>query len=152
LLTVPGCRRDFLGNHRSLRKFVQQANPPGLNETKNDWSEQMKLSVISSLALATAMLVSGNVYAQDTMAAPTMIGQQTISAEDLPKVQAQCDTLNSAQGGSQASTTTTTDSPDGASDTTDPATEVPNGTDAATATIDLSLITLEECKTAGLVK
>lgn len=112
----------------------------------------MKLSVISSLALATAMLVSGNVYAQDTMAASTMIGQQTVSAEDLPKVQAQCDTLNSSQGGSQASETTTTDSPDGASDAADSATEVPNGTDAATATIDLSLITLEECKAAGLVK
>lgn len=111
----------------------------------------MKLSILSSLVLAGTMLVAPAVIAQDA-AAPTMVGQQTISAEDLPKVQSQCDTLNSSQGGSMASETTATDSPDGASDTTDSATEVPNGTDAATATIDLSLITLEECKTAGLVK
>ena len=111
----------------------------------------MKLSLISSLALATAMLVAPGVYAQDAAATATMIGSQSISAEDLPKVQAQCDTLNSSQGGEMGSTTTTTETPDGASDTTDEATEVPNGTDAATSTIDLSLITLEECKAAGLV-
>jgi hypothetical protein len=107
----------------------------------------MKLSVISSLALATAMFVAPGVYAQDTM-----IGSQTVSADDLPKVQAQCDALNSSQGGSQGSDTSTTETPDGASDTTDTATEVPNGTDQATSTIDLSLITLEECKAAGLVQ
>lgn len=112
----------------------------------------MKLSVISSLALATAMLVAPGVYAQDAAASATMIGSQTVSAEDLPKVQAQCDTLNAAQGGSQGSDSSTTNSPDGASDMTDSASEVPNGTDQATSTIDLALITLEECKAAGLIK
>lgn len=111
----------------------------------------MKLSMISSLVLAGAMMVAPSVLAQDTMAAPTMIGGQSISAEDLPKVQSQCDSLKSSQDGSMASETTTTDNPDGASDLSDPASDVPNGTDQATSTIDLSLITLEECKTAGLV-
>lgn len=103
----------------------------------------MKLSVISSLALATAMLVSGNVYAQDaTAAAPTMIGQQTLSAEDLPKVQAQCNTLGATEKESLA--------------TQDPVdtngAEAPNGADQATTTIDLSLITVEDCKAAGLIQ
>lgn len=111
----------------------------------------MKLSVISAVALTAAMLASPAAFAQDTTASPTMIGQQTISADDLPKVQSQCDTLKSSQDGSLASETSTTDDPDGASDLTDPASDVPNGTDEATSTVDLSLITLEECKAAGLV-
>lgn len=115
----------------------------------------MKLSVISSFALAAAMLMSTGVSAQDaTAAAPTMIGQQALSAEDLPKAQAQCNTLASVNMESMASESTANegaDTADGASDLgTD--SEVPNGTDQATSTIDLSLITIEDCKTAGLAQ
>ena len=115
----------------------------------------MKLSMISSLALAGAMLMSTGVLAQDaTAAAPTMIGAQAVSAADLPKVQAQCNTLASVDMQSGASDTSSTSSgdADGAGDSTDPASDVPNGTDQATSAVDLSLITVEECKTAGLVK
>lgn len=111
----------------------------------------MKLSVISAVALTAAMLASPVAFAQDTTAAPTMIGGQALSAEDLPKVQAQCDTLNSVEKESMASSDATNDEPDGAGDLTDPASDVPNGTDQATSTVDLSLITIEECKEAGLV-
>jgi len=94
----------------------------------------MKRSVISSLALTAAMLLSTAAWAETT------VGGQTVSDEDLPKVQAQCDTLAAVEGGSLVK-----------EDSSSEATE-PNGTDQATTTIDLSIITLEDCKTAGLVK
>lgn len=106
----------------------------------------MKLSLISSLAFATAMLVSPVVMAQDA-AAPTMIGQQTVSAEDLPKVQAQCNTLSAVDKTSM--TADTTASPDGAGDLST-SSETPDGTAAATSKVDLALITVEDCKAAGL--
>lgn len=102
----------------------------------------MKLSMISSLVLAGAMLVAPSVLAQDTMAAPTMIGAQTISADDLPKVQAQCDTLAAIDKQSLATQDTTKNEE----------AEEPNGADQAMTTIDLELITIEDCKAAGLVK
>ena len=109
----------------------------------------MKLALISSFALAAAMMASPVVMAQDTMAAPTMIGQQNVSAEDLPKVQAQCNTLAGvAAVGATADSTT---SPDGAGDLGTES-QTPDGTAAATATVDLSLITIEDCKAAGLAK
>ncbi|RYE51028.1 MAG: hypothetical protein EOP18_12675, partial [Rhizobiaceae bacterium] len=64
----------------------------------------MKLSLISSLAFAGAMMMSTATFAQDaTTAAPTMIGGQTISADDLGKVQAQCNTLSGVEVQSMAS-------------------------------------------------
>lgn len=108
----------------------------------------MKRSTISSLTLAAAMLLSTGAWAQ------TMVGQQTVSAEDLPKVQAQCNTLAGVDAQSMASETAQTDGAeaDGAGDSTTGETEVPNGTDQATSAVDLSLITIEECKAAGLAK
>lgn len=112
----------------------------------------MKRSVISSLALTAAMLLSTGAWAQDA----TMIGQQSISADDLPKVQAQCATLAGVEGGSLLNDTTEDASTDSANSTaTDETSEEktePNGADKATATINLDLITLEECKAAGLAK
>jgi hypothetical protein len=126
----------------------------------------MKRSMISSLTLTAAMLISSAAWAQ------TMVGQQNVSAEDLPKVQAQCNTLAAEAKESLGSATeqkaddatgennggdTGTDndsassSDNGASDMSAQS-EVPNGTDQAVTTVDLSLITLEECKAAGLVK
>lgn len=126
----------------------------------------MKRSMISSLALTAAMLISSAAWAQ------TMVGQQSVSAEDLPKVQAQCNTLAAKAKESLGSATeqktddatsennggdTGTDndsassSDNGASDMSAQS-EVPNGTDQAVTTVDLSLITIEECKAAGLVQ
>lgn len=109
----------------------------------------MKRSMISSLALTAAMLLSTGAWAQ------TMVGQQSVSADDLPKVQAQCNTLAGVDNQSLASDSNgdgAEDTPaDGAGDLgTD--SETPNGTDQATSTIDLSLITIEDCKAAGLVQ
>ena len=102
----------------------------------------MKLSIISAVALTAAMLASPSVLAQDAMAAPTMIGSQELSEADLPRVQAQCDTLAGIDRQSEA----TSD----ASETSDA--EMPDGADQALTKIDLELITIEDCKTAGLVQ
>ena len=108
----------------------------------------MKRSMISSLALTAAMLLSTGAWAQ------TMVGQQSVSADDLPKVQAQCNTLAGVDKNSMASQTEQTDGAeaDGAGDSTTGETEVPNGTDQATAAVDLSLITIEDCRAAGLAQ
>lgn len=107
----------------------------------------MKLSILSSLAFAAAMLASPAVIAQDA-AAPTMIGTQSITADDLPKVQAQCNTLAAVDNTSMSADANT--SPDGAGDLK--SSETPDGTAAATSKVDLALITIEDCKAAGLVK
>jgi hypothetical protein len=124
----------------------------------------MKLSMISSLALAAAMMVSTGAFAQDAMtpAAPTMIGGQTVSAEDLPKVQAQCNTLagldvqslasdsmDSEGDGAEPEDTQNGETPDDSSTTNDNNNNT-DGTDVATSKVDLALITIEECKAAGL--
>jgi hypothetical protein len=114
----------------------------------------MKRSVISAIALTAAMMLSGGAFAQDTMAQPTMIGGQAVSEADLPKVQAQCNTLAGVENESLATETTATEGstePDGAGDLGEDS-EVPNGTDQATTTVDLALITIEECKAAGLAQ
>jgi hypothetical protein len=111
----------------------------------------MKLSLISSLAFATAILVSPVVVAQDA-AAPTMIGQQALSADDLPAVQAQCNTLAGvANQGLSSDTNSSNSTNDGAGDSgTD--SQTPDGTAAATSKVDLAVITIEDCKAAGLAK
>ena len=111
----------------------------------------MKRSVISSLALAAAMLVSTGAWAQ------TMVGGQEVSAEDLPKVEAQCRSLVAAQtnetasnedlnGDSNSDESTTPQTADPAATDADGA----NAADQATSTIDLDVITLEDCKAANL--
>lgn len=113
----------------------------------------MKRSLISSLALAAALSLSGAALAQTT------VNGLTVSAEDLPKVQAQCNTLataamaaestastNAAQDNAPAGTTAS-----GASNEKEsPA--APDAASDATSTVDLSAITLEGCKAAGLVQ
>ncbi len=103
----------------------------------------MKRSVISAIALSAAMMLSGGAFAQDTMMAqPTMIGGQELPEAELPRVQAQCDKLAAIDRQSDA----TSDASD-----TDEA-ETPDGTDQALTTVDLDLITIEDCKAAGLVQ
>ena len=107
----------------------------------------MTRSMISALALAGAMMISGAAMAQ------TMVGGATVSAEDLPKVQAACDTLAAKAQSTGASTDTTDTS--GSDNTTADATsgDTDAGVDAKTVTsIDLALLTYESCKEAGLVK
>lgn len=103
----------------------------------------MTRSFISALALTGVMLMSGAAMAQ------TVVGAATVSAEDLPKVQAACDTLAAKEqddGGISSTDNTATDS-----DAT--AGETDAGGDATLVTsIDLALLTYEDCKTAGLVK
>ena len=76
----------------------------------------------------------------------------TVSAEDLPKVQAACDTLaaKETQGGA-ASNADTTANAEATTDATSGETDA--GIDATTTkSIDLALLTYESCKEAGLVK
>jgi hypothetical protein len=107
----------------------------------------MTRSMISSFAFAAAMLLSSAAMAQTTIAG------KDVSAEDLPKVQAQCNTLAAVDQNSLASETPATDGKDadGASDS-GPDTTVASGDQSATTSIDLSLLTIEDCKAAGLVK
>ena len=108
----------------------------------------MTRSFITALALTGAMLFSGAAMAQ------TVVGGATVSAEDLPKVQAACDTLAAKEASGTASTETST----GTAADTEPSADATSGeTDAGidattTTSIDLALLTYESCKEAGLVK
>jgi hypothetical protein len=102
----------------------------------------MSRILLSAMIAGTMALATGSAFAQ------TQIGGRDISAEDLPKVQAQCDTLNAKAMDGTASATTSEAEPT-SSGTND---GVDSGNNTATAGIDLSLVTLEECKAAGLVK
>ena len=110
----------------------------------------MTRALISALALVSAMTFSGAAMAQ------TMVGGSEVSAEDLPKVQAACDTLAAKEGGSLATETSTEAEADAeveAAPEDASSGETDAGIDAATTTsIDLSLLTYEACKEAGLVK
>ena len=108
----------------------------------------MTRTLISALALVSAMTFSGAAMAQ------TMVGGSEVSAEDLPKVQAACDTLAAKEGGSLATETSTeADAEVEAAPEDASSGETDAGIDAATTTsIDLSLLTYEACKEAGLVK
>ena len=93
----------------------------------------MTRSVISALALAGAMMFSGAAMAQ------TVVGGVTVSAEDLPKVQAACDTLAAKEASAdtdfEATAEPTADATSGETDA---------GIDATTTTsIDLALLTYE---------
>lgn len=118
-------------------------------------------SVVSALALSAAMMLSGGAIAQAQTA--TMMGDVSISAEDLPKVEERCVQLVTAS--STESLTTDTDSGAdegtkdgsnddeanaGSNDATIENVEEVNEIADATATVDLDTITLEQCAAAGL--
>lgn len=106
-------------------------------------------SLVSAAALTVAMLASGAM-------AQTSINGVEISADDLPKVQAQCDSL--AAEAAKADGASNPDENKGAAPSTDATAETSNEPDTpaetaqATTKIDLATLTLEACKTAGLVK
>jgi len=97
-------------------------------------------NLVSAAALSIAMLASGAI-------AQTSINGVEISADDLPKVQAQCDSL--AAEAAKADTATNTEN-DGDEATKEP--DTPAETEQGTTKIDLATLTLEACKTAGFVK
>jgi hypothetical protein len=96
----------------------------------------MKLALISSLALATSMFVSGAAMAE------TVINGVTIPEQEVAYVQGHCDTLErlDSTGNSASASPTGVDM-----------VEAPAGDAALVSSIDLDTLTLEECKTAGLV-
>lgn len=98
-------------------------------------------SLVSAAALTVAMLASGAM-------AQTSINGVEISAEDLPKVQAQCDSL--AAEAAKADTATSSDESEGDEETKEP--DTPAELDQGTTKIDLATLTLDACKTAGFVK
>lgn len=105
-------------------------------------------SIVSAAALSAAMLLSGSAFAQ------TMFNGVELSADDLPKVTERCEQLATAESSQSATDTTTADSSTddtaGGSDATiNEAPEV-NEVAAATATVDLDTVTLEQCTEAGL--
>jgi hypothetical protein len=123
----------------------------------------MKRSLIAALAFSSVMSLSGLAMAQ------TMVGGAEVSAEDLPRVQAQCDALvtQAATADSQSVTSNNNTEESGqqtpetsnganASETADPASTKADGADgtaaALTTSIDLDTLTLDQCKEAGLVK
>lgn len=108
----------------------------------------MTRSFISALALTGVMMFSGAAFAQ------TDVGGVTVSAEDLPKVQAACDTLAAKEQADSGATNADTSTDANAEASTDASSgETDAGIDAATTkSIDLALLNYESCKAAGLVK
>jgi hypothetical protein len=101
----------------------------------------MTRTLISALALVGAMTLSGGAMAQ------TMVGGASVSAEDLPTVQAACNTLAAKENSGTATNTnenTSGEGEDAETNTTD--------TGATTTSIDLDLLTYQACKDAGLVQ
>lgn len=97
---------------------------------------------VSPIALATAAALAfgGSAFAQ------TMVGDQTINDEDVATVQAYCEALfnDDAQENSDA----TTPPPGEGAD--EPETERLIAQN--TSEVDLNLITLEDCRSAGLIE
>ncbi|WP_055046410.1 hypothetical protein [Devosia sp. A16] len=104
-------------------------------------------SLVSAAALTVAMLASGAI-------AQSSINGVEISAEDLPKVQEQCNTLAAeaakADGATSTDETPTTETSESNESSDEP--DTPAEIDQGTTKIDLATITLDACKTAGFVK
>ncbi len=105
-------------------------------------------TVTCAIVMGSALMFGGAAYAD------TMVGSATVTDADLPAVQARCDELASAETTkslSESAEDTTAD--DSTADATLEGTQQVDGaTEATTASIDLGTVTLEQCKTAGLIK
>lgn len=102
-------------------------------------------SLVSAAALSLAMLASGAL-------AQTSINGVEISPEDLPKVQAQCDDLAAEAAKADGGTATDETKAEDAATTSSDEPDTPAETAEGTTKIDLATLTLDACKTAGLVK
>lgn len=104
-------------------------------------------AIASVVAISSAVLISGPANAQSMM-----IGAQTYTEDELPAIQERCDQLNLA-----ATTESLTEESEevaesaGEADATIEGAEDVNEVEDATTTVDLDLITLQECKDAGLI-
>ena len=115
-------------------------------------------AIVSAAALSVALGFGGVAYAQ------TMIGEQTISEGDLERVKVYCEDLqnaeNQAAGATDADTeageTTEDDANNSAGEDAEAASAGAGDTgdtedSAAVGSIDMDLITLENCVEAGFV-
>lgn len=109
----------------------------------------MKLPLISAFALTAGLLVSGSALAQTatttTEMSGTMFGSATLTADELPIVQAHCDTLE------RLDNTGNSPSNDNKVAGADAEADAPQGDVALVSSIDLNTVTLQQCKEAGLV-
>ena len=100
-------------------------------------------SIISVIALSTALAISGPAFAQ------TVVHGMTISETDMARVEALCTDLRNAAAnttaGEDETNDATTESGDDAE--TPPAA---NAADQALSDVDLAKITLEDCDTAKI--
>lgn len=101
-------------------------------------------SLVSAIALTSALALSGPVFAQ------TMINGAAVSEADLPAVQQRCDDLKTADA-TESLTDTTKKTVDSAGAAATPNAPAVNETANATTKVDLDLLTLDACVTAGLV-
>ena len=101
-------------------------------------------STLGVVALLSGIALSGSAFAQ------TMVGSHEVSETDLPIVQQHCDALALADQNSGAEAQQPSESTTNA----DSQTNVEEDTAAlnASSTVDLDTITLEDCRTAGLVQ
>jgi hypothetical protein len=103
-------------------------------------------SGLSVLALVSGIAFAGSAFAQTT------IGGFDVTDEDLPRVQAQCDALalddmNGDLAGTQPSDEDTAADADGRTSL-----EADTSARNDSTSIDLSVITVEDCREAGLIE
>ena len=107
-------------------------------------------TVTCAIVMGSALLFGGAAYAD------TMVGSSMVTDADLPAVQARCDQLMTSADASLTQDTDdkSGDSSAGGNDATlnAGAAAVDEAQAATTTSIDLDTVTLEQCKTAGLVK
>jgi hypothetical protein len=106
-------------------------------------------AIVSATALTIALGFGTAAYAQ------TMIGNQTVSEADMDRVKVYCEDLQNAENQAAGATgaeaeLTETDDGSGTDDTTG-ATDDGSNDSAAVGSIDMDLITLENCVEAGFV-
>ena len=109
----------------------------------------MTRSLMTGVAFAAMLGFSGAVSAQ------TMINGMEVSADELPRVQAQCQALTEQQQTESLVSDTEDFEEEEGQDTADDAStdnDSADGTNQALTTIDLDTLTLEQCQEAGLTE
>ncbi len=106
-------------------------------------------TIVSATALAVALGFGTAAYAQ------TMIGNQTVSEADMERVKVYCEDLQNAENQAAGATDAETelneeDDNSGTDDTAGPTDDGSNDS-AAVGSIDMDIITLENCVEAGFV-
>lgn len=104
-------------------------------------------STLSVVALLSGIALSGAAYAQ------TQVGNNDVSDADLAVVQQHCDALALADQNEDAASTSPAD-PNEDANSDDGKSGLQTDTEArnTSTTVDLDTITLEDCRTAGLVE